>query len=552
VNADSKRTAIEWGLLVSLACVCILLTGLQYHWIGELANAEEMKLHNDLRQEVHSMCLAFDTELAEACAKLLPLAAELDERGRQAAHIDRFRKWSAAKPRPIFRRIAVVVPLDDKLQLYEIPPRGEGLVPMEWPNEWAALQGNLSRKRTGGSPPYSDPMGVLADYPVFRGSGAFRKGAEREWLVLELDVAYAREVWLPELARTYLNSDGATLIDVDVSTVRPPVTLLYSSRTNEDRPRAPEISARFNQGHTAANSPIPVPPDSGRWMLKASHRPGALEAIVSASRRRNLATAIGLNLLLLATGIALVRYTRRSRLLAETRMNFVANVSHELRTPLTVIRGAAHNLQRGVVHDPKRIEQYSRLIIQHAEQLTHMIEEVLELASATKGHLDALRQPVALSEMLTEAVAATASETQSARCEVQLQLPPALPAIRGDAAALRRVFQNLISNAARHGGSGGWIGISATPDENSDPPVVEIQVADRGPGIPTEELSEIFKPFFRGALARARQTRGSGLGLSLSREIVDAHGGKIAVRSRDGKGTTFLVRLPAGKSSAQM
>jgi two-component system sensor histidine kinase BaeS len=161
-----------------------------------------------------------------------------------------------------------------------------------------------------------------------------------------------------------------------------------------------------------------------------------------------------------------------------------------------------------------------------------------------------MRQPLALGEVLNEAVAATASEVQSAHCEVQLQLPPALPPISGDAAALRRVFQNLISNAARHAGSGGWIGIRATPDEHSDPPAVEVQVADRGPGIPSEELREIFKPFFRGALARARQTRGSGLGLSLSREIIDAHGGDITVQSRDGQGSTFLVRLPANKPEA--
>src|SRR5262245_1996691 len=216
-------------MLLLLAGVCALLTSLQYRWIGEIADAEEMRLRNDLKQQVQAMCLAFDTELVEARAQLLPLSAELDERGREAAHLDRFKKWSAGNRRPVFRRIAVVVPIDDKLQLYDIPPGGQGLRAIDWPGEWAALQDNLSRKRTDGSPHYVDSMGVLADYPVWGSGGPFRRGGEREWLVLELDVAYACKVWLPELASIYLSPAGTSLVDVDVTTVRPPITLLYSS-----------------------------------------------------------------------------------------------------------------------------------------------------------------------------------------------------------------------------------------------------------------------------------------------------------------------------------
>ena len=226
-------------------------------------------------------------------------------------------------------------------------------------------------------------------------------------------------------------------------------------------------------------------------------------------------------------------------------MNFVANVSHELRTPLTVIRGAAHNLNRGVVQERSQIERYSGLIIQHAEQLGEMVEQVLQLAGAKKNQSAAVRQPVVLVEVLNEALAATVHDVEAAHCTLQLELPPSLPAVTGDAAALRRAFQNLITNAAKHGGAGGWIGVTAVTDENANEPTVEIQVADRGAGIPPSELSDIFKPFFRGRLAQTRQIRGSGLGLSLVREIIEAHGGSIAVRSEGGGGTTFIIRLPA-------
>ena len=101
--------------------------------------------------------------------------------------------------------------------------------------------------------------------------------------------------------------------------------------------------------------------------------------------------------------IALVFHTRRSRQLAQAQMDFVANVSHELRTPLTVIRGAAHNIKRGVVQERAQLEQYSGLIIQHAEQLTEMIEQLLELAGARKNQAALTRKPVQLVEVLQDA-----------------------------------------------------------------------------------------------------------------------------------------------------
>jgi signal transduction histidine kinase len=274
-----------------------------------------------------------------------------------------------------------------------------------------------------------------------------------------------------------------------------------------------------------------------------------LEAVVSASRQRNLAVAILVDLLILAAGGLLVRHTRRSRRLAEAQMNFVAGVSHELRTPLTVIRGAAHNLRRGVVQDPERVAQYSGLILQHAEQLSAMVEQVLELAGAQKNLPPSVREPVSVSSVLRDSVAVATPDTEAAHCQVQIHVPASLPHVCGDAAALRRLFQNLVANAAKHGGAGGFIGLTAAFVNGSGPPEVEVQVTDRGPGIPESEQTDIFKPFVRGAAAQAAQIRGSGLGLSLVSEILKAHGGTISVRSQPGAGATFIVRLPTAPPS---
>ena len=271
---------------------------------------------------------------------------------------------------------------------------------------------------------------------------------------------------------------------------------------------------------------------------------------MSASRTRNLAVAMLLNALMLTTGIVLVRNTRRSRQLAVAQMDFVANVSHELRTPLTVIRGAAHNLKRGVVQERSQVEQYSGLILQHTEQLTQMVEQLLELAGARKNRAGLASEPVALTGVLKEAIAAAEHDTKAAGCVVQFDAPGSLPAIAGDAPALRRVFQNLITNAAKHGGEGKWIGVSAASVNGRNPPMIEVLVTDRGAGIPESEQAEIFKPFVRGTAAKANQVRGSGLGLTMVREIVGLHHGEVSVTSKLGHGATFYRAACLGTSDS--
>jgi len=112
--------------------------------------------------------------------------------------------------------------------------------------------------------------------------------------------------------------------------------------------------------------------------------------------------------------------TRCSRQTAEMQMHFVATVSHELRTPLTVIRGAGHNLLKGFVRDPARITQYAQLIVQHAEQLTQMIEQVLVLSSSGKGKAARPHDRVSLRDVLDQAVEATRAELERSGCRLEL------------------------------------------------------------------------------------------------------------------------------------
>jgi signal transduction histidine kinase len=564
---------LEWGFIALLAGFCVVLSVLQYHWTGEVSRAEAEHLRTEINEQAQHFGQAFDSELSDGCGALTPNGEELNDSNREPIHVQHFQKWKSGNPRPLFSRVAVAVSTPSGSQLLEQDQTAGKLAPVSWPAEWNSLHQMLSHRPMNGPPPFENPHGFLFAFPVFGGhpgsnappdqAGASgddespggrgppfgrSRPAENEWMIFELDTNYLCHTWLPELTRRYLNPGAQPFNDVEIRAALPPRAMIYSSPADATNNFETPVKVPFNrQGRDSDTHRGPGADFC--WELEVRPHFGAVEAVVGAARRRNLAVALLLNGLIFAAGFALLVHTRRSRALAQAQMDFVANVSHELRTPLTVIRGAGHNLLRGVAREPGQIEQYSRLIIQHAEHLTNMVEQILELAGARKNVSAASREPVDLAGVLREAVAATKPDTENAHCEVQLECPPGLPRVIGEAPALHRVFQNLITNAAKHGGKGGWIGITATNTDTDDQPMIEIKVADRGPGIPKDEWPEIFKPFYRGAAAQAGQVRGSGLGLSVVREIVEAHGGTVSAKSEYGHGAVFVVRLPASKTT---
>src|ERR1043165_1876011 len=196
---------IEWAFVVLLAVLCAILTALQYRWTGQISRAEASRLAGGLTDRAEQMCRAFDTSLTDSRSQLLPTRDELGEANRETVHAERVRKWAATNPRPIFRHLAVVLPKRDALQLFFLDPKNGALTPAEWPIEWATLENNLSRlaRRSGGPPPMENQSGVVIESPIFGGGPG-----EIEWMIFELDLDYARNVWFPELIRNYLDTDG--------------------------------------------------------------------------------------------------------------------------------------------------------------------------------------------------------------------------------------------------------------------------------------------------------------------------------------------------------
>jgi two-component system phosphate regulon sensor histidine kinase PhoR len=286
---------------------------------------------------------------------------------------------------------------------------------------------------------------------------------------------------------------------------------------------------------------MPISEDSGAWQLVVTHRSGSVDAAVAQARRRNLLISSSILLLLAVSVAMIVISTGRAQRLARQQMEFVSAVSHELRTPLAVICSAGENLADGVVSEPEHARRYGTLVRDEGRRLTGMIEQVLDFAGISSGRKIYNLHPTDVRDVVSEALAAFSLQIQQCDFVVDVQTHDGIPPIIADKSALVRAVQNLIGNALKYSGAGRWIGVrmSATSDG------VAITVEDRGPGIPSDELPHLFEPFYRGRTARESQISGSGLGLSLVKEIVDAHRGTVTVHSSVGQGSSFNIVLPA-------
>ena len=287
----------------------------------------------------------------------------------------------------------------------------------------------------------------------------------------------------------------------------------------------------------------------GAWQVRVRHRSGSLEAIVTQSRRRNLAISLGVLGLLGASFLLVIAAAQRQQRLARQQMEFVAAVSHELRTPLAVICSAGENLADGVVADGEQVKRYGSLIGTEGRRLGGMVERVLQFAGISSGAHAHARAEVDLARVIADAVNGVVADARDRGVTVTVHPHGALPPITGDADALRSALQNIVGNAVKYSPAGA--GVDVTAEVLQDGGAVRIRVADRGLGIDASDLPHIFKPFYRGRRAVDAQVRGTGVGLSVVLHVVQSHGGDVHLDSRAGEGTTVTVVLPVAPASDQ-
>ncbi|GAA3140883.1 hypothetical protein GCM10010466_34910 [Planomonospora alba] len=244
---------------------------------------------------------------------------------------------------------------------------------------------------------------------------------------------------------------------------------------------------------------------------------------------------------------------RRLRELDRMKDELVALVSHELRAPIGAVRGYVEML----LDDPDLGEEqraFAGVIDRKSAHLQRLVDDLLDLARLDAGHMGIDPRPVSLTRLVRQSVEDLRPAAEAGRLAVEVDLDRHL-GVHADPVRLRQVLDNLLSNAVKYTPEGGRVTVTARHEEDAGEEggrdgIVVVTVADTGIGIPAEQYPQLFTRFFRASTAQEAGIEGTGLGLPITKAIVDAHGGEISVAPREGGGTVFTVRLPVNPPPA--
>ncbi|MEI8033421.1 MAG: ATP-binding protein [Chlorobiaceae bacterium] len=232
----------------------------------------------------------------------------------------------------------------------------------------------------------------------------------------------------------------------------------------------------------------------------------------------------------------------RLRNLERVRRDFVSSVSHELRTPLTSIKGYTETLLDGAMDDPEHARGFLKIIMQESDQLTALVNDVLDLSRIESGRIEYHFAAVDLLALVQKSVDMLRRPIEEKHVKLDIAIPETVPKLHADPAYLEIVVRNLLDNAVKYvDEQNGRVRISAFREGD----MVRLEVEDNGIGIAKENLGRIFERFYRVDKARSRKLGGTGLGLAIVKHIVLAHKGTVDVRSRVNQGTVFSMVIPA-------
>ncbi|MGD8816235.1 MAG: HAMP domain-containing sensor histidine kinase, partial [Acidobacteriota bacterium] len=434
----------------------------------------------------------------------------------------------------------------ERLSIARVSLTDGSIDPLPWPQPLATLREPLARsadEHRGRNFHRSDGFTM----PLDDGNIAFVVAQTsidpKSWAIAVLRRNVLVDGLLPALVRHHFGTDGERDYDVRlVDTLLNGAPLFSSAQTGS---AAAAFAADYTRhlrgfGGTFVSRDDP---DARSLAVEAIHRAGSVDTAVAQLRRRNLAFSFGVILVLAASVMVLGVAARRSRRLAQRQMEFVAGISHELRTPIAGISSLSQNLADGVVQDLKQAARYGETIHRESRRLGNMVEGVLQFSAIRAGGYRFEMGAAEVASFIDDAVAALDPKLMR-QATLDVDIEAGLPTLHGDERALRMVVGNLVSNALKFSGQGGRVHLSAALAPGRHGAEVVLRVQDSGPGIAAGEVPSIFEPFYRGHAAQEHQIEGSGLGLSLVKEIVEAHAGRIEVSSRAGEGSVFSVHLP--------
>lgn len=276
------------------------------------------------------------------------------------------------------------------------------------------------------------------------------------------------------------------------------------------------------------------------WTVHAISRLNGVAPGLSSQTKLVLAGIVMMALVVLAGGYLINRAIVRELQVACLQSDFVAAVSHEFRTPLTAIRQLAEMLAKGRISSDERRQQFYETLLGESDRLHRLVEGLLNFGRMEAGQLRYRFEPVDPDKFIRGIVSDFEREVAGRGYHIELRGDEGLPHIRADRESLARVFWNLLDNAVKYSPANRtvWVDLSDAGRR------LAVRVRDRGIGIPAAEQKEIFRKFVRGTASKNTNIQGTGVGLTMARQIVAAHGGDISVESQPGEGSVFTVMLP--------
>jgi signal transduction histidine kinase len=277
------------------------------------------------------------------------------------------------------------------------------------------------------------------------------------------------------------------------------------------------------------------------WKVALFDRDGrTIEQLVGRERQLYLALFIGIIAVMLIGIFVTIRAVIHELEISRMKSEFVSNVSHELKTPLALIRLFGETLDSGIVKDERKRREFYSIIRKESERLTHLIDNVLDFSRMDTGVKEYNFEKADLVEVVRSSLEAYKFHIRDNGFEIESSLPNESVMLKIDKDAISQALLNLLSNAVKYSEETKYILVKVSKDSTS----ALISVTDRGIGIAKEELKKIFDKFYQVPAAKGKERRGSGLGLTLAKHIIEAHGGIIEVESEVGKGSSFTIRIP--------
>jgi len=276
------------------------------------------------------------------------------------------------------------------------------------------------------------------------------------------------------------------------------------------------------------------------WKIEIYQSGGEALGALDIKRNFYFWTIITLVIVLISGAVLISRTIAYEMAVLKLKSDFVSSVSHEFKSPLTSIKALAERLRDGKVKDFERMKQYFSVITQDVDRLTHLVRNILDFSKIEEGKKEYEFEKTDLAHLMTQQIEDFQRDEIAKGIEIQTQISEDIPHLYVDKDAFSRALNNLLDNALKFSSKRKEISIHVRKDRTN----VIIEVKDRGIGIPPNELDRIFDKFYQGRNTLRQSVQGTGLGLTLVKHTVEAHGGSMTVKSRMGEGSTFSIILP--------